>query len=126
MKRNPTKRSPEGQRAYDEFRRRHCRSNACWMCGEVFYQLQVHHIAKRRGLIYDDLRNFFAACLHCHARIEGNTIVVDGKRLEPIMDEWVLARKKVIDPYNWDLAFLRLLAGPGDGRLNMEFGRGME
>jgi hypothetical protein len=123
MKRRPTKRSPEGQQAMQEFRDTWGNS-PCWLC--PYPGMEIHHIVKRRGLIFDDLRDFAWLCRWCHSRAEGNTVVLHRVRLLPISVETVLEAKRLIDPKHWDLEFLRLLAGPGDGRLNMAFGEGME
>ena len=119
-----TRRSKEGQRALDEFRDRWI-GKLCWHCGRN-EATDIHHIVKRRGEAYDVLCNFFACCRWCHKRIEGETLIWNGERQLPIAEDVVLRLKRIRDPLNWRLADLRLLAGPGDGRLNMEFGRGME
>ena len=120
------RRSKEGQQAYKRFKSERCRCSTCWLCQRNYPMLDVHHIVPRRGVIYDDLRNFFAACRMCHSMIEVDGIVWDGERVAQIPESRILRVKRRLDPKHWDLAFLRLLAGPGDGRLNMEFGRGLE
>ena len=124
MKRKPTKRSKEGQRALNEFRDQWI-GRLCWYCW-TNDATDIHHIVKRRGEAYDVLCNFFACCRWCHQRIEGETLVWNGIRQPTIPVDVVLRLKKIHDRENWKLAELRLLAGPGDGRLNMELGRGME
>ena len=124
MKRNKIRRSPEGQRALDEFRDRWI-GQRCWMC-PLRLGAHVHHIVHRRGLEYDDRRNLAWLCPLCHARLHDGPQIVYRVELPAWTDEDVLRAKKQIEPGYWDLAFLRLLAGPGDGRLNMEFGRGLE
>ena len=119
-----TKRSKEGAAALRKFQRDHCHNAACWYCNKHFPKLDVHHIVKRRGMIFDDLRNFFAACRLCHSRMEGARLVFPTYTLEPIPLQKVLEIKQQRD--GLDLAFLRVLAGPGDGRSNMTFGEGME
>ena len=124
MKRKPTKRSPAGQQALDEFRDR-WHGQTCWLCPMKLGH-HIHHIVERDGKIYDDRRNFAWLCGTCHDRFHKGPQIVYSVKLPAWTDEDVLRAKKLIDPEHWDLAFLRLLAGPGDGRLNMEFGRGME
>ena len=124
MKRKPTKRSPEGQAALDRFQQEFCHRAPCWHCGKVCETLDVHHIVKRNGMVFDDLRNFFAACRSCHSRMEGARLVFARYTLEPIPLQRVLEIKQQRD--GLDLDFLRVLAGPGDGRSNMKFGEGLE
>jgi len=128
MKRNPTKRSPEGQQALDEFRDR-WEWNPCWGCGEHWIPFERHHIVYRDGVKgMDDQRNLAHLCKMCHDVHHNHGIQTwHGIAVKVrLTKEDVLRLKKQYDPEHWDLAFLRLLAGPGDGRLNMEFGRGLE
>jgi hypothetical protein len=121
IKSKRTKRSKAGQQAITAFRKRWPR---CWFCGAP--SSAPHHIVFRRGVVFDDQRNLAAVCEDCHSRIHGITIVtVLNIRLLPIPLETVLRVKLHNDP-PLDLPFLRMLAGPGDGRLNMKFGEGLE
>ena len=120
MKRKPTKRSPEGQRALTQFQQEFCHRAPCWHCGKVCETLDVHHIVKRRGKIYDDRRNFFAACRSCHARIEGARLVFPSVTLQPIPLAVVLRIKREKDGRYWDLDFLRELSG------RLDFGEGLK
>ena len=109
----PTRRSPQGNRAMQEFRDR-WQFGSCWLCGLRGRTMHPHHIVYRRGKQFDDARNLAAVCWECHDRIHGATIVRDGRRLQPIPLADVLRAKRMWDPGAWDLAFLREL----DGRLN--------
>ena len=121
MKRRPTKRSKEGLDAIKTFE---ANNRQCWFCGKE--ATANHHIVFRRGKIFDDQRNLAAVCEKCHMRIHGATLVFRMGRYDPIPLKRVLEVKRDKDLDNWDLAFLRELAGPGDGRLNMAFGEGLE
>jgi hypothetical protein len=124
IKRKSTKRSKEGAAAMRAFKEEHF-GKPCWYC-ELNEATDAHHIAKRRGVIYDDPRNLFACCRWCHDRAEGATIVTrKGIKLPPIPLDVILRIKELCDP-PLDLPFLRMLSGPGDGRLNMNFGEGLE
>ena len=126
MKRHPTNRSPEGAAAYKRFKRRWA-GRPCWGCGAPCWPFHRHHIVNRAGKVYDDERNLAHLCDGCHSvHHDQQVITYFGRHIDVLTDEDILRLKKQYDPEHWDLAFLRLLAGPGDGRLNMEFGRGME
>ena len=118
MKRKPTKRSKEGQRALTQFQQEFCHNAACWYCNKPFPKIDVHHIVKRRGVIFDDLRNFFAACRSCHSRMEGARLVFPMYTLEPIPLQKVLEIKQQRE--GLDLDFLRELSG------RLDFGEGLE
>jgi hypothetical protein len=126
MKRRPTKRSPEGQAAYERFKKRWA-GKPCWGCGQKCWPFHRHHIVNRAGKIYDDERNLAHLCDGCHsAHHDGGIETYMGRIICVLTDIDILRLKRDHDPDHWDLEFLRLLAGPGDGRLNMAFGEGME
>lgn len=127
MKRKPTKRSIEGQRALDEFRDRWA-GKPCWGC-TMWGPFEIHHIVGRDGILeHDDQRDMAHLCEMCHRVYHDPSIKTWHGRVVRVRltKDDVLRLKKIHDPEHWDLAFLRLLAGPGDGRLNMDFGRGLE
>ena len=123
-----TRRSKEGAKALDDFRDRWA-GKPCWGCCGIWIPFERHHIVYRDGMmIMDDQRNLAHLCKMCHDVHHDHGIQTwHGRAVRVrLTKEDVLRLKRVFDPEYWDLAFLRLLDGPGDGRLNMNFGRGME
>ena len=128
MRRKPTKRSPEGQAALDNFRDR-WQGKPCWGCCGIWIPFERHHIVGRDGILcYDDERNLAHLCEMCHDVYHDHGIKTwHGRTVKVFLTlENILRLKKLRDPDYWDLAFLRELAGPGDGRLNMAFEEGLK
>jgi hypothetical protein len=118
------RRSKEGVAALRGFLKR-WKGKSCWNCTTI--GSERHHIVYRDGLIYDDQRNLAWLCGGCHSAHHLRGVAnYFGRPIAFLTTETILRLKRDVDPDYWDLAFLRLLAGPGDGRLNMEFGRGLE
>ena len=122
MKRRPTKRSPEGQRALDDFAVR-WRGKPCWACGDLRGPFEVHHIVGRDGIKeHDDERDFAHLCEMCHKVHHDHGIQTwHGRNVSiRLTKENVLELKRRRDPEYWDLAFLRELSG------RLDFGEGLE
>ena len=109
IKRKPTNRTKEAARVMKEFRAEHltpgCR---CWLC-ESKQAVDPHHIAKRRGDMYDDPRNLLAVCGDCHKRIDADFRTMGGRLLRQWTFEDVERAKRRHDPDNWDPRFLDYL-----------------
>ena len=110
IKHRKTKRKLESQRHIDQFTER-WQDGPCWLCGErTLIILHVHHIAHRRGDIYDDPRNLASVCWLCHARIHsGEQITMDGRKHQAWTTEDVERAKQRWDPDNYDPAYLDYL-----------------
>jgi hypothetical protein len=107
MKRK-TKRSKEAQQQYEAFKAEWM-GRLCWLC-EAEEITEIHHMARRRGDIYDDPRNLSALGWMCHRRYhDGEQRTVGGNVLRAWTDEDVERAKRRHDPDNYDPAYLDYL-----------------
>jgi hypothetical protein len=107
IKAKPTRRGPEAQRQFDEFKAEWT-GRPCCLC-ERQWMRDIHHIAKRKGDAWDDPRNLLAVCGMCHARIDADQHNINGRLLRQWTDEDVERAKRRWDPDNWDPAYLDYL-----------------
>ena len=109
IKAKPTKRTKVAQRHIDDFQDR-WRDHPCWLCGNPYYKLHVHHIVFRDGASWDDPRNLASVCWLCHARIHGGAqTTIDGRRHPAWTTEDVERAKRRHDPDHYDPAYLDYL-----------------
>lgn len=89
----------------------------CQCCGGAaglwFSACAVHHVVKRgrSGGADDSPTNLLMACLRCHELMEGQVVVYDGVRRQPLPFGSQLTLKATRDPGEYDAARLAELHG---------------
>jgi hypothetical protein len=111
IKHRKTKRGPEAQRQFDEFKDQWL-GKLCWLC-EFDIATEAHHIDGRCGDAWDDPRNLAAVCWLCHRRYhDGEQTTITGRKLRQWTDEDVERAKRRWDPPHYDPAYLDYLRYP--------------